>query len=220
MPNEPYQVYHERQDVGKRLKTSKKRVYWRLGLSPHEPTRKHEVLLVHSLISGKKIVFLDGVEVHNSKSISPTFNFQFPLLGSLISIGASDSSPYYLKVDSVNFRDLPYYTPPGSSSVGLSQGGVSSGPPLGGDMAVERERARRVMNDLDEDLNLALKIQEEENRISDAKKDRESEDERIARRMQEEYDREMGEHEEYLRKSGVDLEGVRMGRGDGGEEHF
>ena len=48
--------------MGKRLKASKKRIFWRFGFLD-DSDRKYEVLLVHSLLSGKKVIFFDGEQV-------------------------------------------------------------------------------------------------------------------------------------------------------------
>lgn len=49
-----FQVFTETEDVGKRLKTSKKRIFYRFGfLSDLE--KKHEIIMIHSLMSGKKV---------------------------------------------------------------------------------------------------------------------------------------------------------------------
>lgn len=66
-----FQVFREEEDIGKRLKTSKKRIFWRFGFMS-EPEQKHEVILVHSLMSGKKNAFLNGTKVHSSQSMKPS----------------------------------------------------------------------------------------------------------------------------------------------------
>lgn len=73
----------------------------------------------------------------------------------------------------------------------------------------ERKHAHQVMNDLDEDLELARKLQDEEHAEVEKHSQALSEDERLARELQEQYDKEHEEHEEYLRKSGVDTSTLR-----------
>mmetsp|Transcript_8986 Transcript_8986/g.18154 ORF Transcript_8986/g.18154 Transcript_8986/m.18154 type:complete len:453 (+) Transcript_8986:318-1676(+) len=204
--NEPYQVYHETQDVGKRISSSKKRLYWRFGLSQSSSLnsqRKHEVLFVHSLISGKKIIWLDGEEVHRSTSMKHEFQFQFNLRGSILQVGVSEREPYYMRIDGVQFRDLPFYSPKGVNEVMEKEGGMSPRTAFEKSQASEHEHALRVMNGLDEDLNFALRLQEEEDRSSTNAKNLVIEDERVARELQERFDREERDRQEYLRKSGV-----------------
>lgn len=55
----PYQIYSEIANAGKNLASTKRRVSWRFGWSEGEGD--HEVALVHSLVSGKKVQKLIGV---------------------------------------------------------------------------------------------------------------------------------------------------------------
>ena len=49
----PYQIYSEVANAGKNLASTKRRVTWRFGWSEGEGD--HEVTLVHSVVSGKKV---------------------------------------------------------------------------------------------------------------------------------------------------------------------
>ena len=135
----------------------------------------------------------------------------------MIHIGANESNPYFLRLDGVNFSDLPYYTPMGATS---NEEATTSGS-FKSQQEAEHLHAQSVMNDLDADLNFALRLQEEEEQVEKGRVNREGEDERMARELQGLFDREEREHEEYLRKSGVDLEERRRrqsgGVGGGGE---
>jgi hypothetical protein len=50
----PYQIYSEIAKAGKNLASTKKRITWRFGWS--EGDGDHEITLVHSLVSGKKVI--------------------------------------------------------------------------------------------------------------------------------------------------------------------
>jgi hypothetical protein len=75
--NPIYQVDWHNEAAGKRLSATKRRVRWRFGFSNAEALREgytgvdcrgeeHEVVLVWSLASGKRLVLVDGQEVHFS----------------------------------------------------------------------------------------------------------------------------------------------------------
>ena len=49
----PFQIYSEVSKAGKTLAGSKVRVSWRFGWTDGEG--EHEIVLVHSLVSGKKV---------------------------------------------------------------------------------------------------------------------------------------------------------------------
>ncbi|GMH71608.1 hypothetical protein TrST_g1384 [Triparma strigata] len=195
-----FQVFTETEDVGKRLKTSKKRIFYRFGFVS-DPEKKHEIIMVHSLMSGKKLVFLNGQKVHGSQSMTAGFHLDLEVSGSLVSVGASETEQYYLRIDGVNFRDLQYYSPPLTSP--------ASNMTEDQRQEVERAHAHQVMHDLDQDLELAMRMQEEEHEVVRRASVIESEDERMARELQMQFDKEHEEHEEYLRKSGVDVSTLR-----------
>lgn len=59
----PYQIYSEIANAGKNLASTKRRVTWRFGWS--EGDGDHEVTLVHSVVSGKKVsLFSDSNLFH------------------------------------------------------------------------------------------------------------------------------------------------------------
>uniref|UniRef100_A0AAV1T616 Uncharacterized protein n=1 Tax=Peronospora matthiolae TaxID=2874970 RepID=A0AAV1T616_9STRA len=62
----PKRVLHEEQHLGEMLASTKKRVTWRFTLG--ESDRIHEVVLVHSVMSHKKLVQYDGRQVHFSST--------------------------------------------------------------------------------------------------------------------------------------------------------
>ncbi|KAK1948267.1 SAM50-like protein SPAC17C9.06 [Phytophthora citrophthora] len=60
----PKRVLREEQHIGEMVAASKKRVTWRFTLG--ESDRTHEVVLVHSVMSYKKVVQYDGRQMHFS----------------------------------------------------------------------------------------------------------------------------------------------------------
>lgn len=50
---EPYKIFHDIVHVGKTVPSSKKRITWHFGFS--ETEKNYEVVLVHTLTSGKKV---------------------------------------------------------------------------------------------------------------------------------------------------------------------
>lgn len=59
-------LYYEIANVGKTIESSKKRVIWRLKV---EEGREFEIILTHSLASGKKVLRIDGIVKYTSKSV-------------------------------------------------------------------------------------------------------------------------------------------------------
>ena len=59
-------LYSDICNVGKSVQASKKRVIWRVQVANGD---EHEISLTHSLGSGKKILRVDGIQVHKSKSL-------------------------------------------------------------------------------------------------------------------------------------------------------
>lgn len=55
----PYQIYSEIANAGKNVASTKRRVTWRFGWS--EGSGDHEVVLVHSIVSGKKVSNIESI---------------------------------------------------------------------------------------------------------------------------------------------------------------
>ena len=70
MATNAYSLLCESQSVGKRVKSSKRKITWKFILAEeaHE-TKSHEVVLFHSIMSGKKTVVYDGKQLHVSKKV-------------------------------------------------------------------------------------------------------------------------------------------------------
>ena len=52
--------------VGKRMKNSKRQVVWKIMLQKGRDRQHHEILLKHSILSGKAAVLYDNRDVHKS----------------------------------------------------------------------------------------------------------------------------------------------------------
>ena len=63
----PYQIYSEIANAGKNLASTKRRINWRFGWSEGEGD--HEVTLVHSVVSGKKVTKSEKNRLFHSVSI-------------------------------------------------------------------------------------------------------------------------------------------------------
>lgn len=59
-------LYFEVANVGKTIESSKKRVIWRVKV---EDGREFEIILTHSLASGKKVLRIDGIVKYTSQSV-------------------------------------------------------------------------------------------------------------------------------------------------------
>ena len=113
----PYQIYTESLDCGKNLEGSKKRIKWRFGWAADD--EEHEIMLVHSLVSGKKAIFEDGVEITSSNKF---FEFNYghswnarKANGHIFRVDANlppfGESYYIFSIDGKRFIDLPRKQP-------------------------------------------------------------------------------------------------------------
>eukprot|EP01039_Chlorochromonas_danica_P007045 gene7045-7790_t len=109
---DPYAIYTEIVNVGKNVASSKKRVKWLFGFS--ESSEEHEVILTHSLTSGKKIITENGIEVVNSSNVMAmefSHGWSSPATHRLyrieieMSLGTDPS--YIFSVDGLQFTQMP-----------------------------------------------------------------------------------------------------------------
>ena len=61
-----YALACESQAVGKRMKNSKRQVVWKVVLQKGSSLEPHEIMLKHSILSGKAAVLYDKREVHKA----------------------------------------------------------------------------------------------------------------------------------------------------------
>lgn len=64
---EAFRIHYELQYVGKTIKASKRRVSFKFAFAGD--TDEHLVVLQHTLNSGKKVVFLNGVQVFEDDKV-------------------------------------------------------------------------------------------------------------------------------------------------------
>jgi len=87
-----YQIDFTAVASGKRIASSKRRVRWRFGFANMDALaagqtgtdcrgEEHDVTIVWSITSGKKVVLADGKEVHHSKSRNNVFDFSWTIKG-------------------------------------------------------------------------------------------------------------------------------------------
>jgi hypothetical protein len=87
-----YQIDFSAVASGKRIASSKRRVRWRFGFANSEALasgetgtacrgEEHDVTLVWSIASGKRLILVDGHEVHYSSSRNAIFDFSWTMRG-------------------------------------------------------------------------------------------------------------------------------------------
>eukprot|EP00742_Colponemidia_sp_Colp-10_P001436 GILJ01001545.1.p1 GENE.GILJ01001545.1~~GILJ01001545.1.p1 ORF type:complete len:569 (+),score=92.58 GILJ01001545.1:39-1709(+) len=95
-------VYYEEDDVGKRVKKSKRKYTWKVDLD----STHHTIELYASFLSGKKAVYQDGRPIHESaKIMDQTFQFPFRIRDHLLNI-VQHGDTYELRIDNVSFSYL------------------------------------------------------------------------------------------------------------------
>jgi hypothetical protein len=69
MPRMPeaFRLHFEIQYVGKTIKASKRRITWKFAFAGDQD--EHSVVLVHTINSGKKVVFLNGNQIHEDDKV-------------------------------------------------------------------------------------------------------------------------------------------------------
>lgn len=123
-----YQIDFTAVASGKRVATSKRRVRWRFGFSNKEALEagetgtacrgeEHDVTVVWSVTSGKRLVLADGQEVHYSTVRSGVFEFSWTLRGNHVLKVVAHAAPqlnptpgfrqYDLNVDGQSFFVMP-----------------------------------------------------------------------------------------------------------------
>eukprot|EP00640_Fibrocapsa_japonica_P001341 CAMPEP_0113941684 /NCGR_PEP_ID=MMETSP1339-20121228/7551_1 /TAXON_ID=94617 /ORGANISM="Fibrocapsa japonica" /LENGTH=411 /DNA_ID=CAMNT_0000945899 /DNA_START=92 /DNA_END=1324 /DNA_ORIENTATION=+ /assembly_acc=CAM_ASM_000762 len=104
---EPYQIYTEQADIGKHVKRTKRSVRWRFSFGEDGPP--HEVYLLHSVMTQRKMIQLDGVEIHNSQKVIKQFAHAWTMGRHFVRLEINDfqENEYILLVDSRRFETLP-----------------------------------------------------------------------------------------------------------------
>lgn len=123
-----YQIDFTAVDAGKRIATTKRRIRWRFGFTNQDALaagetgtacrgEEHDITLIWSLTSGKRLVLADGQEVHYSNSRSQVFDFSWTMRGNhVLKVIAHATSPmnahpnfrqYDFFVDGMSFFSMP-----------------------------------------------------------------------------------------------------------------
>lgn len=128
--NPVYQVDHSVSSSGKKIALTKRRVRWVFGYSNAEALtsglkgvecrgEEHEVILIWSVASSKRVLRIDGEDIHYSVGrLSETkFEFSYPIRGGhllkviahlLRPIGSTpDFKQYDLQIDGLSFFEMP-----------------------------------------------------------------------------------------------------------------
>ena len=67
------QLFCEAANVGKRVKGSKRMITWRFKF--HDTERTHVIELKHSVMTGKREIFVDKRSIHESRSVVKKIDF-------------------------------------------------------------------------------------------------------------------------------------------------
>lgn len=113
MATNAYAVLCESESVGKRVKSSKRKIKWKFILAEeaHE-TKSHDVILYHSIMSGKKTVEYDKKKLHVSKKILTAkveFDYAWSTKNHLLRVVIReqlDRFIYNLYIDNLRFGKL------------------------------------------------------------------------------------------------------------------
>lgn len=123
-----YQIDFTAVDAGKRIASTKRRVRWRFGFTNQDALaaggtgtecrgEEHDITLIWSLTSGKRLVLADGQEVHYSNSRNSSFDFSWTMRGNhVLKVTAHSNAPlnahpsfrqYDFYVDGMSFFSMP-----------------------------------------------------------------------------------------------------------------
>jgi hypothetical protein len=123
-----YQIDFTAVDAGKRIASTKRRIRWRFGFTNQDALaagetgtacrgEEHDITLIWSLTSGKRLVLADGQEVHYSSNRTQMFDFSWTMRGNhVLKIIAHATAPlnpshnfrqYDFFVDGMSFFNMP-----------------------------------------------------------------------------------------------------------------
>lgn len=105
---QPYGIRKSRADVGRKVRSSKRLFTWAFSFGPRgEP---HVVELRVSVVSGKRVISVDGAVVYEASSMKPGFAHAFHMEGAHLARVAATKSveeSFELSVDAVPFESMP-----------------------------------------------------------------------------------------------------------------
>jgi len=123
-----YQIDFTAVDSGKRIASTKRRIRWRFGFSNADALaagetgtncrgEEHDITLIWSITSGKRLVLADGQEVHYSNNRSHLFDFSWTMRGNHVLKVIAHANPpanasqtfrqYDFFVDGMSFFNMP-----------------------------------------------------------------------------------------------------------------
>jgi len=92
----------EKSDIGRLIKSSKVTHTWEMNLDEN----RRKVELVHSKITGKRRISLDGKNIAKDQKFTTEFNYSFVVDKHFISIHQYSTDNYELKIDNISFSSI------------------------------------------------------------------------------------------------------------------
>ena len=105
---QPYGIRKSRADVGRKVRSSKRLFTWAFSFGPRGAP--HVVELRVSVVSGKRVISVDGAVVYEASSMKPGFAHAFHMEGAHLARVAATKSveeSFELSVDAVPFESMP-----------------------------------------------------------------------------------------------------------------
>lgn len=99
----PLAVSSGTREVGRRIKASKRLFFWEFCFGP--TGRVHRLELTVSVLSGKRVVTLDGVETMNFATMRPDFLYTLAI-GPHLARLENEGDGFILALDSLVFNEL------------------------------------------------------------------------------------------------------------------
>lgn len=93
-------LFHDRVEVGKTIKSSKIYYYWEMKVND----KYHKIELFHSLLSGKKKLLLDAQVLTEDKTFSNNFTYSFKLDKHYCNVIQSAKDNFELRIDNKKFN--------------------------------------------------------------------------------------------------------------------
>jgi len=99
-----YQIDFTAVDSGKRIASTKRRIRWRFGFGNKDALNRgetgtscrgeeHDIILIWSITSGKRLIIADGHQVHFSTNRSRLFDFSWTLKGGHVAKVVAHANP-------------------------------------------------------------------------------------------------------------------------------
>lgn len=106
---QPFQIRHNIENAGKNIASSKKKVYWEFGFTESE--QRYEIILVHSVASGKKVISENGQEIASTEVLATDFSHGWQsatcpgrIFRIEADIGVTSDHTYTFSIDGTSFE--------------------------------------------------------------------------------------------------------------------